>query len=168
MKPSKLLFLALISLITACGDSRFDSRIAGPKGDPGTPGKDASCTVTNIPSGPVLANGGANIVCSDGTNVLIANGAKGNTGSTGATGATGSQGVAGTPGTLISSVQLCPGTPSYPSKFIEVAFCISDQLYAVYSANDGFMTLIPPGAYSSNGIGSSCSLTVLAHCKVQN
>lgn len=162
---NKLLFLALISLTAACGDSRFDSRIAGPKGDPGgtgPEGKSASCTVTNIPSGPVLANGGANIVCSDGTNVLIANGAKGNTGNTGATGA------AGTPGTVISSVQLCPGTPSYPSKFIEVAFCISDQLYAVYSANDGFMTLIPSGTYSSNGIGSSCTLTVAAHCVVHN
>lgn len=159
---NKLLFLALISLMTACCDSRFDSRIAGPKGDPGVmgpEGKSAGCTVTNIPSGPVLVNGGANIVCSDGTNVLIANGAKG---------ATGDQGSAGTPGTVISSVQLCSGTPSYPSKFIEVAFCIDDQLYAVYSANDGFMTLIPPGTYSSNGIGSSCTLTVAAHCVVHN
>lgn len=63
-------------------------------------------------------------------------------------------------------VKLCPGTPSYPSVFVEYALCIESQLYGVYSANDGFLALLPPGNYASNAIGSSCNFTVALNCVV--
>jgi hypothetical protein len=77
-------------------------------------------------------------------------------------------GTNGTPGTTITPIQFCPGVvPSYPSTFPESGLCIDGSLYAVYSANDGFWTLIPPGTYSSNAIGSNCTFTVLPNCVVQ-
>lgn len=78
----------------------------------------------------------------------------------------GDPGPRGMDGTIITSVQLCPGTTTYPSTFVEVAFCINNSLYAVYSANNGFLTYLPPGTYSSNAIGSACSFTVLPGCTV--
>jgi len=78
-------------------------------------------------------------------------------------------GQPGAPGTTITPVQFCPNTsPSYPSTFPESAFCIDGSLYAVYSANDGFLTLIPPGTYVSNAVGSSCTFTVLPNCGISN
>lgn len=79
----------------------------------------------------------------------------------------GPQGIPGAYGTTVTPVQFCPGTTTYPTTFNEVGFCIGGSLYAVYSANDGFLTLIPPGTYSSNAIGSSCSFTVLPNCVIQ-
>lgn len=64
-------------------------------------------------------------------------------------------------------VQFCAGAnTAYPGTFAEVGFCINNNLYAVYSANDGFLTLVPPGTYSSNGINASCTFTVLPNCVV--
>jgi hypothetical protein len=63
-------------------------------------------------------------------------------------------------------VQFCPGTTSYPQTFNEIGFCINSQLYAVYSANSGFLTLVPPGTYSSDGINSSCTFVVGQNCEV--
>lgn len=65
-------------------------------------------------------------------------------------------------------VQFCPGTAVYPSSFPEVGICLNNQIYAVYSVNSGFLTLIPPGNYSSNAVGSSCNFTVLPNCQIQN
>lgn len=88
----------------------------------------------------------------------------------------GPQGLPGTPaplgpqlpnGTTVTPVQFCPGTTTYPSTFNEVGLCINDTLWAVYSANDGFLTEIPPGTYLSNAIGSSCTFTVLPGCIIQ-
>lgn len=82
----------------------------------------------------------------------------------------GSQGPAGANGqdaTPVTWVQFCPGTTSYPSTFVEGGFCISGNVYAVYSANGGFMTYIPPGSYNSNAINSSCNFTLLANCIIQ-
>lgn len=101
----------------------------------------------------------------------------GETGSPGATGAPGSQGAQGIPGTngapgingtSVTVVKLCPGVTVYPSKFIEVAFCIGNKLYATYSANGGFTSEIPPGSYGSNGINASCNFVVLSNCGIQN
>ena len=70
-------------------------------------------------------------------------------------------------GTTVTPVQFCPGvSPTYPSTFPEYGLCIEGSLYAVYSANDGFLTLIPPGQYQSNAIGSNCNFTVLSGCEV--
>lgn len=164
----KLVVIALIGSLAACGPARWDNRIAGPKGDTGAPGadgapgKDASCTATQVAACSVLPNGGAKLSCSDGSNVLISNGAKGATGSTGATGASGS------PGLVFSSVQFCTGTTTYPSTFLEVGFCINNTLYAVYSANNGFLFVVPPGNYTSQAIGSSCNFTVKPNCVISH
>jgi predicted small lipoprotein YifL len=93
-------------------------------------------------------------------------GDQGDVGSPGMPGQDGSDGQPGAPGTVVQFVQLCPGTPSYPSTFIEYAVCVENKLYAVYSANGGFLTYLPPGAYQSNAIGSACNFTVGANCQV--
>ena len=78
-------------------------------------------------------------------------------------------GPAGADGTQITIVQFCPGViPTYPSNFPEIGECINGQLYGVYSANGGFLALLPPGAYSSNGINASCNFTILPNCVIQN
>lgn len=102
------------------------------------------CSTSQLTPSSVLPNGGAIIQCSNGSSSLISN------------------------GTLILPVQFCPGTTIYPSTFVEQGFCINNELWAVYSLNGGFLTLIPPGNYSSNGINSSCNFQVLANCLVIN
>lgn len=91
-------------------------------------------------------------------------------GPSGPVGATGSPGINGTNGVnapATTIVQLCPGfVAAYPNVFPEVALCLNHKLYGVYSANDGFMVLMPPGAYSSNGINASCTFTVKENCVV--
>ena len=95
-------------------------------------------------------------------------------GETGAIGAQGPQGPAGpqgpqgNPGDSPTVVQFCPGITVYPDTFCEIGFCFADNLYATYSANDGFSAYIPPGRYQSNGINCSCAFTVAAHCKIVN
>jgi hypothetical protein len=65
-----------------------------------------------------------------------------------------------------SIVQFCPGVTTYPQTFSEIGFCINNQLYAVYSIPNAFLTLVPPGMYSSNGINSSCTFNVGLNCEV--
>lgn len=89
-------------------------------------------------------------------------------GDRGSDGSPGTAGINGTSGTVVSVLQLCLGTPSYPSTFIEDAVCINNQLYAVYSTNGGFLTQLTPGAYSSNAVGSRCNFTVLPGCIIHN
>ena len=155
-----ILMGAAIALLAGCCGKGPDS--VGVRGAPGT-----SCSVTP-------ATGGALIQCTDGTSQFVSNGTDGATGATGATGSqgptgpqgnpgnTGPQGAPGTPGTQIQMVQFCPGTPSYPSTFPEYGIKIGTQIWAVYSANGGFLTYIPPGQYLSNAVGSSCTFTVNA------
>jgi len=88
-------------------------------------------------------------------------------GHNGLNGTNGTPGINGTNGTVVTSVQFCPGTPSYASTFPETGLCFNGNIYAVYSANDGFLTEIVPGAYTSNAIGSSCNFTVLPNCVIQ-
>src|SRR5260221_12011066 len=100
-----------------------------------------------------------------------AQGAKGDPGLTvvgpqGPTGASGSDGYDGVDLTPVTIVNLCPGIPSYPGVFVEVAICLQGQLFGVYSANGGFLTLLSPGNYSSNAIGSACDLTISPNCIV--
>lgn len=156
MKTILLILLAL----SACAKKQ------GPDGPQGPPGVDAQpCFVASQP-GSIL------IQCPDGSSQAIHSGIDGTKGSDGQEGAIGPQGaqgiqgLAGADGTQITVVALCPGTPSYPSIFLEDALCINNALYGVYSANGGFLTLLPPGTYSSNAIGATCSLTVRPHCQV--
>ena len=76
-------------------------------------------------------------------------------------------GPAGADGRIATVVPLCPGVSNYGT-FVEVGMCINGQLYAVYSANGGFMTLLAPGNYASNAIGSACNLTVHSNCIVSH
>jgi hypothetical protein len=136
----KLLVVFSYLLLAACGQPTQ-----------GPPGKDgSSCSVQTIQANTVLLNGGSLIQCTDGTSNLVSNG------------------MNGSPGTVVAPLQFCPGTPSYPSKFIEVGFIINGSVYAVYSQNGGFMTLIPPGNYTSDGIGSSCNFTLNSNNTVTN
>lgn len=95
-------------------------------------------------------------------------GPQGAQGVAGSIGAPGSPGNDGKDASGVTAVQFCPGvSPVYPTTFPESGLCINGNIYAVYSANGGFLTLIPPGVYSSNAIGSACNFTVTANCGVQ-
>lgn len=98
------------------------------------------------------------------TVLLSACGAPG--GPTGAQGSMGSTGPQGPSGTIGTPVQFCPGTTTYSGEFNEVGFCINGSIYAVYSANDGFLSEVPPGTYTSDGINASCTFTVGPNCEV--
>lgn len=112
----------------------------GPQGVPGAPG--ASCSVQTIQPNIPTPNGGALITCGT-TSSLVLNG------------------TPGTAGTIVAPVQFCANAiPNYPSTFPEIGFCIGTEIYAVYSANDGFLTGIPNGNYDSNAIGSQCNFSV--------
>lgn len=97
-------------------------------------------------------------------------------GLTGPVGPQGPQGVPGErgpvgPGEEFFFVQFCPDVvPEYTSAFPEVGICVGPEgnrnLYAVYSQNNGFLTLLPAGRYSSYAVGSHCSFTVRANCEV--
>lgn len=99
---------------------------------------------------------------------------KGDTGEPGQTvvgpvgppGAPGNDGKDGQDANPVTMLQLCPGTTTYPSVFVEYAICLQNQLYAVYSTHGGFLALLPPGAYHSNAVGSSCNFTVIPGCGI--
>lgn len=98
----------------------------------------------------------------------------GKTGPAGAAGKDGAQGAQGVPGadgkdgSQWTIVKFCPGETVYPSKFVEVGFCVNGSVYATYSANGGFTSEIPPGSYGSQGINASCNFVVLDNCGIQN
>jgi hypothetical protein len=180
--------LVVVSLLASCGELKEVKYIPGPKGEPGADGRNGtdgkngvdgtngrdgkdgtSCTTTSIKPNSTTPNGSIMISCTDGTKALIVNGVDGKDGTNGTdgkNGADGTNGVDGKNGTVIQSINLCRGQTTYPSMFVEVAFCIGGNLYAVYSANGGFMTMIPPGTYSSSGINSTCTFTVKESCQV--
>lgn len=167
-------YMMFLLLLTACGVNNpygFPGPV-GPSGIPGQAGavgqtglNGTSCTVTTIVASLPAPNGGSLIQCQDGTQSLVLNGLNGAVGQTGAAGINGTN---GTNGTLVTPIQFCKGTGSYPSTFPEVGFCINNNLYAVYSANGGFLTEVLPGTWSSDGINSSCTFTVAANCQVSN
>lgn len=139
----------------------------GHKGDQGSAGQ-TGVTGQNGANGSNGSNGTNGIDGINGTNGVDGkDGAQGAQGNQGSQGLQGPKGDPGAPGTIITWVQFCSGTTVYPSKFVEGGFCIAGNMYAVYSANNGFLTYLPPGAYSSNAIGSSCSFTLLPNCQLQ-
>lgn len=168
------LFLVSALMLAGCGGAGIMPGPIGPQGPKGDPG--TSCSVAVVQPNDAAPNGGSLISCADNTSSLILNGAPGSNGTNGINGTNGTNGsngtngingTNGTNGTVVAPIQFCPGTGSYPSTFPEVGFCINNNIYAVYSANGGFLTEILPGTWSSNAIGSSCSFTVLPNCQVQ-
>lgn len=103
-----------------------------------------NCSVSTINS-PIS---GSLIQCPDGTSSFVNNGSN------------------GINGTVISVVQFCPGTTTYPTEFNEVGLCINNNLWAVYSSNGGFFTEVLPGTWSSDGINSSCDFQVGPNCTI--
>lgn len=95
-----------------------------------------------------------------------AQGIAGIDGAAGINGQDGADGATGANGSSVTVVKLCPGEVSYPSVFIEYAFCIDGDLYATYSTHGGFTTKIVPGTYSSNTLGSQCNFVVGPNCEV--
>jgi hypothetical protein len=167
-----VLFLAIIGVLTISGCGRQGPVGAvgsmGPTGEQGLPGLDAvNCVVTSVGISAAAPNGGSLLTCPT-SSQLILNGTNGVNGTTGAAGSNGSNGSNGTAGTVISMVKLCPGTTVYPSKFIEVAACINNELVGVYSQNGGFLTELPAGTYGSNGINASCNFVIGSNCSVSN
>lgn len=83
-------------------------------------------------------------------------------GTSGTDGVNGTNGSNGLNGSSVTVVQFCQGTTTYPTAFLEVGLVIAGKMYGVYSINNGFLTYLPPGAYSSNAVGSSCNFTINA------
>lgn len=162
--PKSIAIIILCVLLCNCRgrDGATGQTIAGPqgpKGDQGDIGYMGPAGPQGVPGiqGPIGNTGPSG-----------SNGSNGSNGNNGATGPQGVPGPAGINGTVITIIQFCPGvTPIYPTIFPEVGLCINNQIYAVYSANNGFMVLVVPGAYHSNAIGSACSFTVLPNCVIQ-
>lgn len=129
--------------------------------------KDISCEwLRGLLSGVFAAATGFSLVVyfsGCGSEVVTLKGAKGDPG---IQGVPGNDGVDGTDAMSVTVVKLCPGAPSYPSTFIEYAFCIQGNLYATYSANGGFTTYLPPGIYNSVAVNSSCTFTVGDNCQI--
>lgn len=150
-----VLLIAAILVISGCNNrDGYILSVPGAQGPTGAPGNNgSSCSVTGVSANTIAPNGGALLACTDGTSTLILNGTNGSN---------------GTNGTVVAPIQFCVGTTVYPSNFEELGFCINNKLYAVYSANNGFLTEIVPGTYQSNAIGNTCTFTVAANCQVSN
>lgn len=146
------IILAVACILASSCQQRTILEGQGPQGVPGA--NAAPCNVSQQPQGAL-------ITCPDGSSSLVLNGTNG------AVGATGPAGQDGTPGTIITPIQFCSASQtSYPSTFTESGFCLNGQIYGVYSANGGFLALLPPGQYSSNGINASCTFTIGDNCQV--
>lgn len=147
MKYIEALILAL--LVTSC--------VKGPTGDPGADAIPPDIQVgpsTHCPSGglDVTINGYTTVIC---------NGMNGVDGIDGQNGHDGTNGQDGAPGTVIVMVKFCPGvTPHYPNSFPEWGIKIGTGIWAVYSANGGFLTQLLPGSYTTTGIGTNCNFTI--------
>lgn len=149
-----LVFMVISSL--GCNGVRYVQGGQGPAVSVTT----ATATSLQCPTGGTQVYVGTTVT-------VVCNGAQGATGAAGSNGANGTNGTNGTNATPVSLIKLCPGTPSH-TVFVEYAICVQNQLYAVYSANGGFLTLLSPGGYTSDGIGSACNLTVAANCVVSH
>lgn len=140
--------------------------ISCPDGTGTTINDGTSCSTSTIVSNFWYPSGGTLIVCTDGTTSLISNGLNG---LNGARGPQGNPGVDGSSGTVMTPVQFCPNVkPTYPSAFPEVGFCLNGQIWGVYSANGGFLSYLPNGTYSSNGVNASCNFTIGDNCSISN
>lgn len=124
----------------------------GATGPAGSSGSSSSVTVTPA-SASNCPNGGEVIEVNSVPSGVVCNGI---------------DGAPGTDLTPVSIVQFCSGVTSYPNEFNEIGFCIDGKVYGTYSANDGFSSYLPPGAYSSNGINSSCTFTIGANCAISH
>jgi len=149
-----LVMLGVMILTTGCGPS---FAVPGPQGLPGSAGpKGTDGSTPTISTQPAPAstclNGGTEILVNNVQTAVVCNGSNGSNGLNGSNGSDAS----------IKIVQFCKGTTKYPSEFNEVGFLIDGKIYGVYSINNGALVYLPPGAYSSNVLNSSCSFVINA------
>lgn len=138
----------------------------GPRGPQGPAGSSVSFTESPATS-LECSTGGVDIVLTSNTGVNTATVCNGANGATGAPGQTGQAGQNGLNAPAVTFIQFCSGfTAAYPGTFPEYAICVNNTVYGVYSANDGFLALLPPGVYSSDGINASCTFTIGPDCEV--
>lgn len=173
LKLAYLAWFCTLLLMLSCSpkDGLNGESIVGPKGAKGEQGDPGlSPTVSTVPATVVQCpNGGTqisvdspfkdanNITHYNTTITYVCNGENGLDGQS----IVGPPGPSGTPGTVITPVQFCVGfTPSYPGTFPEYGLRIGTTLYGVYSEKGGFLTLLPPGRYRSNGISAICTFMV--------
>jgi hypothetical protein len=169
----KLIFILV--LLSLCGCDRF-------KGDPGNPGVDGLTSLVKLERVTMDSS-----LCESEAGVLVSSGLDLNRnahlenseitqsqvvcdGASGQDGINGTSGSDGQDGTLVVPVQFCAASfvPSYPDTFPELGFCINNEMYGVYSTHGGFMVLLTPGQYNSNGVEASCTFTLNANCQVTN
>lgn len=136
---------AIIVTMTGCSDAYPVQGSTGPQGAPG-----ASPVVQIQPASGVACPAGGIQISINTTVSYVCNGSDGLTGLPGADGKDAEYQV----------VQFCPGTTVYPSQFNEVGFIINGKIYGVYSIHDGALVYLPPGAYSSNVVNSSCNFVI--------
>lgn len=149
------LIIVSILAFTSCGELKGPSGADGKVGEVGPPG--ASIPVFTRPAFGFECENGGSVISVGTTQTVICNGLNGN------------QGSPGQDATPVSLIRFCPGfTPMYPEVFAEYGICVDSQLYGVYSQNGGFLALLPPGLYKSDGINADCTFTVLANCVIRN
>lgn len=165
-----------VLLLLGCYPEQGIPGPAGPAGPPGLSLPAPSLSVLEA-STQECADGGIVVSttsyacaseCVPQTTLLpVCNGATGIQGMPGATiiGPPGASGPAGLNGTTITVVQLCPGMSTYPGVFVEDALCVDNELYGAYSIPGAFLTALPDGEYTSQGIGSACNL-IITGCNV--
>lgn len=161
-----LSLVVMMFLVAGCGRSAlFVSKgdpVVGPAGQNGHSAvlSQVSADSTVCPNGGSVLTGGVDLNDNGALDpsevTTVAPACNGSPGPMGTAGVNGSNGTNATP---ITVVNLCPGVSNYDA-FVEVGLCISGKLYGVYSSQGGFMTYLADGNYSSNAIGSACSLTV--------
>lgn len=147
----KLKFVMLILsglVMLACAGPTGPVGATGAQGVPGAAVLGgSSCSAQTIQASDAAPNGGGLVTCTDGSTVLLLNGTNG---------AQGQQGIV-----PFTPIEFCPGTIAvYPSVFPEYGFLINGSVYGVYSTNGGFLTVLPPGVYNSNAVGSACTFTI--------
>jgi len=68
---------------------------------------------------------------------------------------------------MVTTVQLCPGTTSYPNSFPEQALCIDNQLFGVFfDGQNAWLSLLAPGNYRSTSTTNPCSFAVVTGCQI--
>ncbi len=149
MNEKYLLTIVVVLFVVA-----FLSACAGPRGDAGARGNPGfSPLVGTLPATSYECPNGGLEVWVQTTKTIVCNGVNG------AVGPTGGQGIPGVDATPVSIFQFCPGTSSY-SNFLEFGIKIGTSIYAVYSANNGFLTLLAPGGYVTTATGANCNFIV--------
>lgn len=129
----------------------------GRDGRDGAPG--SGCSVATVDVGPVAPHGGARITCSDGSDVLLLNGAPGAVGPQGPVGPA----APATPFTIVQAITPCPNLPGAHAEVILVMQ--NRQLLASVSNSDTLsntrLAFISVGSWRTTD-GRNCNFTVTA------